>query len=171
MMGKDIERILSNVNDMNNIVLDRYLDVYTLPSEKIYTIPFKNTYDLLKEDYEKMKHIDELNFADKCNFNNSIGSPWTEFNSMMKVATLYLGFISTDSYKEMIPILMTQILDFKCALITYHDYVQRAFDNVYNDNEPSITFTNDSRGTQSTGNVSQKISNNVSVKDVDITPY
>lgn len=171
MMGKDIERILTNVNDMNNIVLDRYFDTDTINNAEKYTISFKDIYNLLNEDYKKMKHIDELNFADKCNFNNSIGSPWTEFTSMMKVATQYTEAIYTESYKEMIPILMTQIVDFKLALITYHDYIQRAFDNVYNDNVPSITFTNDSRGTQSTGNVSQKISNNVSVKDLNITPY
>lgn len=166
MMGKDIERILNNINDLNNVLLN----IYTEISEE-YIILFKNIHNLLNEDYEKMQHIDELNFADKCNFNNSIGSPWTEFTTLMSSLTTYIERINTESYKEMVPILIAQIVDFKSVLITYHDYVQRAFDNVYNDNVPSITFTSDSRGTQSTGNISQKISNNVSIKDANVTPY
>lgn len=167
MMGKDIERILTNLNDLNKILLN----LYKAEISKDYITPFKSTYELLNEDYKKMQHIDELNFADKSNFNNSIGSPWTEFTNLMESLSMYLDYISTISFKVMINILISQIIDFKLALIMYHDYVQRAFDNIYNDNVPSITFTNDSIGTQSTGNVSQKISNNVSVKDKDITPY
>ena len=62
-------------------------------------------------------------------------------------------------------------IDAKWALITYNDYTQRGFDNLYNNNESSITFTNDVKGTQTNGNIAQKIDNNVSVKEESIDPY
>ncbi len=160
MMGKDIERMLTNVNDLGRIILNSINNKSNIDQTEL-----DDTYNLLLEDYKKMQHVDELNFTDKSNFNNSIGSPWTEFENLMNILN------NITDIQSMIPMIYTCIIDFKWALITYHDYVQRAFDNIYNDNVPSITFTNDSRGTQSTGNVSQKISNNVSVKDADITPY
>ena len=174
MMGKDIERMLMNLNELNK--------GFSMSSDLSITLDFNDVYQLLNDDYIKMKHIDELNFADKSNFNNSIGSPWSEFDNLMETLKCFIDYKSSIDFNNAskdelqvlsnyVSIISIRIVDFKWALITYHDYVQRAFDNIYNDNVPSITFSNDSRGTQTTGNLSQKISNNVSVKDTDITPY
>lgn len=182
MMGKDIERMLTNINSLMYDVGDL---IFAIQSELMYNDlidSILSIFDDVKNDYNKMKNIDDQNYTDRKNFNNSIGSPWSEFDQLISsynyIRQPLINLETMSPSKEDLLFILSllnklniDIVNFKWALITYHDYIQRAFDNIYNDNVPSITFSNDSRGTQTTGNLSQKVSNNVSVKDADITPY
>ena len=139
------------------------------------------TLDEIEDDCWKMSNMDSKNYCDKKDLNNSIGSPWSEFAKLkvgIKDASDFYDAHNTLDYigeKAAMCALLNTVLsltiDAKWALITYNDYTQRGFDNLYNNNESSITFTNDVKGTQTNGNIAQKIDNNVSVKEESIDPY
>ena len=61
-------------------------------------------------------------------------------------------------------------VDAKWALITYHDYIQRGYDNKYNNNTPSVTF-NDGVGKKSIGNIDQKFDENVHIPQPSVDPF
>lgn len=196
MYGKDIERMLKSTNKIKKFIEDGVdsltramsgrlsVDEYRQEVASPYSGSFSalmSSLDDIESDCDKMKKMDNQNYCDKTEINNSIGSPWTEF------ARLKTGIQDLSSYYDAHPSLqylgektamcllmntvLTLVIDAKWALITYHDYTQRGFDNLYNDNTPSITFTKDVQGNQTTGNITQANDDNVHVKQPSTDPY
>ena len=140
-----------------------------------------NVVDDIEDDCKKMKDMDKKMFVDKSEFNNSIGSPWTEFEKLQEAikdmdryyanhsALNYIG--QKSAMCSLCNAVLSCAIDAKWSLIIYHDYVQRGFDNLYNNNVPSITFTDGLNNHQTTGNVDQNIDNNVGIKKESIDPY
>jgi hypothetical protein len=113
-------------------------------------------------------------------FNNSYGSPWTEMtklNSVLSSVETYIGLHSNMRFvgeKSALMGLLTMAssacVDAKWALITYNDYLQRGFDNKYNDNNASITFAR-TKDRRTTGNITQSFTENVHIAEESIDPY
>lgn len=113
-------------------------------------------------------------------FNNSVGSPWTEIanlQSAVSSAEAYAGSHAPFNYVgekagmlAMLNMVLSAAVDAKWALATYHDYVQRGYDNVYNGNNPSITFQ-ETVVREGIGNVKQDYDENVNVPPESIDPF
>lgn len=137
-----------------------------------------------EEDGEKLKGLEEGLYTDVKTLNNSYGSPWSEIHRLEEALKLLKSSGSRDlefigdkaSILALLNMTMSYAVDAKWALTLYHDYIQRGFDNKYNDNEPSIVFNKnyktdelDVRATM--GNKNQQIEENVHIKKGNYDPF
>lgn len=136
----------------------------------------------LSDYLSKLDSLEEGLYTDTKNFNNSIGSPWTEITSLRKAidnVTDYKGEDYTGDRTTVVGLLniiMIRAVDAKWAIISYHDYIQRGFDNIFNDNNPSITFKKnyqiDELDVRETiGQRNQAIDENVHIKKKNRDPF
>lgn len=191
MYGSDIEKMLRQIDSTKKLIEDTIDDIgdelgnpwssdANLSKKTNLQKTMKKLDDL--EDYcQKMDKMDKKLYVNKSECNNSIGSPWTEF------AKLKIGLKDAGDFYDKWPTLkyanqksamlaflnavLTEATDAKWALVTYHDFTQRGFDNMFNNNKPSMTFPNGVDGEQTTGNLDQEVDNNVSIKKKSIDPY
>lgn len=134
----------------------------------------------LKSSASTMAALGSDLYSDTTSFNNSIGSPWTEMSVLSSACSNIEYYVSTNGDLEytsqkigllsLLNSLITLAVDAKWAIITYHDYIQRGYDCVYNDNVPSIT-TKRTINEYTTGNLKQTISNNVNIAEESIDPF
>lgn len=199
MMGKDVERMLSNVNNLIKVCNDEIdsLAGAVIPYKKVLPVPpikpggqFPSTnypmveistaMDKVREDYFKMKDLNSSLYVNSKSFNNNIGSPWSELvklNDACEKAENYAAAHGTlsDPGEKMgmlaeMNIVLSNAVDFKYAVIIYHDYLQRGYDNNYNGKRPSISFKM-GKNKITTSNVKQKYEDNVNIPVPSIDPF
>ena len=198
MYGKDIENIIKNINDIYNTAVscmqtvagacggsvrtqsshagEGYGSCY--PSEISVSMPNISTITSIwgkQTWYTKLKKIQSEMYTNSNEFNNSIGSPWTEVDNLKKV----LDMVSSRNYGSYsrdiagIGLMLSQVtaacVDAKWAIITYNVYIQRGFDTIFN-GSPSVTFKTGLNKT-SMGNINQNIDENINIKKKQVSPY
>lgn len=126
----------------------------------------------------KMGGLDSGMYTGSNTFTNSIGSPWKELNQLQKAvsaATSYACPLNWVGSKAGLLALLNMVVqcavDAKSAITSYHDWVQRGFDHVYNGDVPSITHTTDPQGGQTIGMVNQQYNDNVNIPQPSIDPF
>lgn len=132
----------------------------------------------LSADFGKMGSLEKDLYSGTTNFNNSYGSPWTELNKLNESITALQGVMATPikftSQKVALIAVMSAVMgrtvDAKWAIITYNDYIQRGFDKMYNDRNPSIT-TKRTINKLSVGNLEQQFDENVNIPEESIDPF
>lgn len=134
----------------------------------------------IKEDTDKFSKLQKKMFSKASKFFNSLGSPFSEYDALMDACKSVKTYASSHSglkylgekisLLSLVQPIIPCLVDFKIALITYNDYIQRGYDNVYNDNKPSITIQRQ-KNKKTTGNIQQKGNNNVEVPQESIDPY
>lgn len=134
----------------------------------------------LSSDASKMANLASNLYSDVSSFNNSAGSPWIEISNLNSACSNLQSFVSTNgnfvyvsqkvALMSLLNSVMTLAVDAKWAIITYHDYVQRGYDCVYNGNTPSVT-TKRTINEYTTGNLKQTIANNVNIAEESIDPF
>mgnify|MGYP001104294274 CR=1 FL=1 len=139
-----------------------------------FSSPITNAWDSMDPDYNKMKTLEKGLFTDPSNFNNSYGSPWAEMHKLKKAIDDMKDYVSSHptlyfmgekvGLLGIINLVHSSSVDFKWALIKYHDYTQRGYDTVFNANKPSITHKK-SKNKKSIGNLKQKYDENVNVEE------
>lgn len=201
MMGKDVERILNNVNNLINVINENISSFANevVPADGVLGVPpikpgrsiypgtnhpmnaISDAMDTLRfADHQNMKSLNKSLFVGSEEFNNNIGSPWNELeklNNVVSIAESYAashGTLSDPGEKmgmlSIYNMMLSNAIDFKWAIIYYHDYIQRGYDNNYNNKQPSITFkTGLNKITNS--NIKQKFEDNVNVKTPSIDPF
>jgi len=131
-------------------------------------------------DCGKMGSLGGSLYTGTSSFNNSIGSPWTEISKLQQAvsdAAAYSGAHSPFNYVgekagmlAMLNMVMSAAVDAKWAIITYHDYVQRGYDDEYNGKKPSITYK-DGLDKVTNGNLVQKYEENVHIPTKPLEPF
>jgi hypothetical protein len=132
-------------------------------------------------DIEKMGSLESGLYTSSSSFNNSVGSPWTEIHNLESAIGVVTGTSGNlvGNKTELIAalnIVLTRAVDAKWAIITYADYLQRGYDNKYNDNNPSITFKKNYKNDeldvkQTIGVKNQDNINNVHIKKNNYDPW
>lgn len=156
------------------------------PLEKPYPITnpmpdIMKEYNKLDPDIEKISTMGDNLYTDTDTFNNSIGSPYKEIDSLKNVinkANTYASKNSPFKYvsqkSSMLSLLNTIIEycnDTKFSLMINHQYIQQGFDHNYNNDEPSITWRY-SIDDDTIGNLTQEYDENVNIhKDNDYDIY
>lgn len=97
-------------------------------------------------DVGKMASLGSSLYTSASSFNNSYGSPWTEMNRL-EHAIAALPPADSLTWRGdrtrllcLMTVALNRAIDAKWAVVIYHDYLQRGYDNQYNGNEPSITL-------------------------------
>ena len=183
--------ILSLIQSMNNpIEMEEYHiagdvinETFQLSEQEINEVSSSYIQALLSLsalslDVDKINTLANDSYFDIKSFNNSCGSPWTEINRlknvMDKLHDVAKNLIKYQSQKSgllgLLNLVMSCAIDAKWALITYNDYIQRGYDNKFNDKRPSITFKR-SIGEESTGNLNQNFDENVNIEPESIDPF
>lgn len=134
----------------------------------------------LNPDCGKMDTLSSTLYTGTPTFNNSLGSPWGELSNLQKAvadAEAYAGSFAPFNYVgekagmlAMLNMVMAAAVDAKWAMAVYHDYVQRGYDNIFNGNEPSITFQ-ETLEREGIGNVKQPYTENVNIPDPPLDPF
>ena len=145
-----------------------------------FVSPIRSAMNSIVSDFQKMNELANGLYVDINSFNNGYGSPWTELNKLEESIKLAESFSHSHSNLNwigekagllgLLNSILSASIDSKWALIYYHDYIQRGYDNKYNDNDPSIKF-NTGIDTQSIGNVKHDYSENVHIKEPSIDPF
>lgn len=198
-MGKDVERMISNVNNLITVCNSEInsLAGAVIPAKKVLPVsPIKSggqflgtnypmveistAMDKVREDYSKMKSLNKSLYVSSNDFNNQIGSPWTELIQLNEACEMAENYASahatlTDPGEKMgmlalMNIVLSNAVDFKYAVTIYHDYLQRGYDNNYNGKQPSITFKM-GKNKITTSNLKQRYSDNVNVPTPSIDPF
>lgn len=131
-----------------------------------------------EEDSGKLDGLESGLYTESTTFNNSYGSPWTEIQKLQSALTAVKSFGSGDlrfvgekaALIGLLSMAMAYAVDAKCAVITYHDYIQRGYDAKYNDKEPSITFKRPNKK-DTIGNIDQDFEENVNVERPTYDPF
>lgn len=143
------------------------------------TSSIKSAVDCISGDCGKMNSLSNGLYTNSSSFNNGYGSPWTELNKLTEAIDNAVSFESSNgtdyvgnkaALLSMINIVISYAVDAKWAIIYYHDYIQRGYDNKYNGNEPSIKFTTGIEK-ETVGNVNQEFEENVHIKKPSIDPF
>lgn len=113
-------------------------------------------------------------------FNNGYGSPWTEMNKLEEAIATAEAFAGAHANLDwlgekagllgLLNAVLSAAVDAKWALTVYHDYIQRGYDNKFNGNVPSITFTSGIQK-ETIGNVSHDYNENVHIEQPSIDPF
>lgn len=145
-----------------------------------YTDPLVELGDTLQEDIDKLKQIQEKMYTDVTEFNNGYGSPWTEIYDIKSKIDLVKDYADTYpnlqwigekfALLNLIQMIFHTTIDAKWALIHYHDWVQRAYDNQFNDNAPSISWNHFEKG-KTIGNIDQEFGENVRIPTPNEDPF
>lgn len=199
MMGPDIERILSFINNVKEICekqIGILESVITLPIEvnpvthienpdlgtasSPFAEPIITAVESSRDDLIKMQSLNDGMYIGATSFNNSYGSPWKELANLDKSVEKLRVFVSANpiltyhGHKVMMAHYIHNIhsdaVDAKWALTYFHDYTQRGFDDVFNGKSPSFTWSLPS-GEQGIGNVKQGITENVGIPAPDPSPF
>lgn len=206
MMGKDIERIISNtdsfINTVNTSILefaeDITLSIKITGSRGLTNVPAPysaieviqksinpmtsiiSSFQSLSSDLDKMNSLKGNLYVSSNSFNSSIGSPWNEFNRLKDMVNKgkqysinHKDFLLMGKKVGMISILnmiLSNAVDFKYAITNYHDYIQRGYDNEYNNKRPSITFKT-GLDKITNANIKQKYDDNVNIPVPSIDPF
>lgn len=198
MMGNDVERILSNINNIKDVTEncikslsnatayrlevypDSHLEKEKPSSASSYVDPINSALSSFNEDIDKMNNLSSTMYIDVKQFNNGYGSPWEEITKLKDSIKSAVDYGSSHSNLDwlgektgllsMLNIILGYTIDAKWAIIYYHDYIQRGYDNVYNNNIPSIKFP-DSLDKDTIGNIDQKYDENVNIPPKSIDPF
>ena len=136
--------------------------------------------DTLQEDITKLEEIEADMYKPIEEFNNQYGSPWKEIyilkekiDNMKTYAEEFpnLQWIGEKhSLLNLMRIVVPFAVDAKWALIHYHDWIQRAYDNKFNENKPSIAWNDFVHG-KTIGNIHQDNEGNVRIEDKTNDPF
>lgn len=197
MMGKDVERILSGIdavkdaasNSSGSLALamsyragfdehNRESEVHA--SSSGFMSPVINAIAGIESDCGRMSELKSGLYTDSKAFNNSYGSPWTELSNLQNAVSVAKSFASShDPLKfvgekaalaELLNKVVLAAIDARWALMHFHDYIQRGYDNKYNNNIPSITFPGGD-GKDTIGNIVHHYDENVHIPEPSIDPY
>lgn len=205
MMGQDVERMVSGIEAVKDAAIAGIISLsnatgYQLISRETHAgigagpcspeeieVPdgdpmsaVSAAIGAMSSDCGKMDSLGGSLYTGTSNFNNSLGSPWTEMSKLQQAvsdAAAYSGAHSPFNYVgekagmlAMLNMVMSAAVDAKWALIIYHDYVQRGYDDAYNGKKPSITFR-DGLDKETNGNLVQKYGENVNIPTKPIEPF
>ncbi len=133
-------------------------------------------------DIIKMKQIDKNNYVGVNSFNATYGSPWKEMYRLQdQIETVkeygnkypelqWIG--EKHTLKSLMQLALTYTIDAKWAISMYHDWIQRGYDTMYNDNEPSITWDRfDGPTKESIGIKDQDYKENINLEKPTLDPY
>lgn len=117
---------------------------------------------ILGDDKNKMQSISDNMYTDKETFNNSYGSPWKEIDILKeKIDNLEEYTITHTSLQwhgekfaimNLMQIILSYAIDAKWAITHYQDFIQRAYDHQFNNNEASIKWEDFNNGATTGGN-------------------
>lgn len=191
MLGKDCERIISNIDAIKSAIEQAILAVgssaaYQITTEGVHgeqeiPNPASGILDSvagmagqISADVSKMSQLGNGLYTSTDTFNNSAGSPFTEISALSDALSSLTASITwlgdrTNALAQL-QVAYGRAIDAKWAIIYYHDYIQRGYDHKYNDNNPSITFKAGLHR-DTIGNVSQEYNTNVNIKEKSIDPY
>lgn len=149
-------------------------------SASAFIEPIKQSMESIADDCGKMDSLCSGLYTSANTFNNGYGSPWTELNKLNESISSVEAFTSAHSDLKwvsekctlvaLLSIIVSAAVDAKWALIHYHDYIQRGYDNKYNENNPTIKFTS-GLNKESIGNINQEYHENVNIKKPSIDPF
>lgn len=152
---------------------------YELPAT-VYVSPIRAAMQSISSDYAKMNSLASMLYTSTSSFNNCYGSPWTELNRLEDDISSAEAFAAAHptlpwvgdkaGLLALLNKILTSSIDAKWAITHYHDYIQRGYDNVYNNNDPSITFNTSLDGV-SIGNINQVNEENVHIKPKSNDPF
>lgn len=207
MMGKDCERIIKNISNIEELLEYSVVNISKLNSPPIiidgshshdengnssklefmekdtpvdlseYLSDLISKFDEVLPDLEKIKILERGLYVKTSEFNNSIGSPWTEINKFKDIIERIKSAVNADYVGNrsevitLINIAMMRVTDAKWAMLTYHDYIQRGFDAKFNDKRPSIAFKQANKKDESIGNIRQDFEENVNIPKKHIDPW
>lgn len=144
-----------------------------------YVDPIVDIGKELQKDLEKMKDIEDNMYTEKETFNNNYGSPWKEIyilKEKIDIVEKYgkdfpeLQWIGEKhTLMSLMHIVLSYTVDAKWAFIVYQDWMQRAYDHRFNNNEPAITW--DKFKDQTIGQWEQEYDENVNIKKPSKDPY
>lgn len=142
--------------------------------------PIRSAMTGISDDCSKMNSLSNGLYTSASTFNNGYGSPWTELSVLESTITVAESFANSHSSLNwigeksgllaLLNAVLSAAVDAKWALIYYHDYIQRGYDNKFNGNTPSVTFTS-GLNKESTGNIQQDFDENVHIKKPSIDPF
>lgn len=145
-----------------------------------YVNPIRSAMSTISTDRNKMNTLARGLYTSINSFNNEYGSPWTELNKLedaIKSAEVFAAAHSElewlgekDGLLGLLNKVLTLSIDAKWALIHYHDYIQRGYDNIFNGKIPSIKFKK-GLNQESIGNVDQNYNENVNTEKPSIDPF
>jgi hypothetical protein len=135
---------------------------------------------VLGDDAGKMKEIENNMYTGAETFNNSYGSPWKEIymlkgkiDKLEEYATQHstLQWIG-EKYAliNLMQIILSYAVDAKWAITHYQDYMQRGYDNQFNDKKASVVWDDFEKG-GTIGNRDQEFSDNVNIERESNDPY
>ena len=139
--------------------------------------PVSGAYSVLETYYTKMKQLEDNHYVESTDFHDSVGSPWNELTRLRSAVKRGEQFGSLNYVGDkagmlaILNLILSLTVDVKWSIIYYHDYIQRGFDYMFNDNNPSLTYTNDLEGKQTIGNLRQDYKENVNLPEESIDPY
>lgn len=143
--------------------------------------PVSSAMSALSEDVKKMDYLNDGLYVSSSEFNNQIASPWNELNKLqacVNAGAAYSGAHAPFNYVgekagmlALLNMIMTAAVDTKWAMTVYHDYIQRGYDNQFNNNIPSVKFPSGITSDRSTGNVVQEFYENVNINEPSIDPF
>ncbi len=135
----------------------------------------------MSDDTGKMKSLSDNNYTGAASFNNGLGSPWAELEKLKQAVadgSVYSEAHAPFNYVgekagilALLNMIMSAAVDAKWAIVIYHDYIQRGYDNQFNGNVPSITFDATVSGGKTTGNLKQQFDENVNIPEPSIDPF
>jgi hypothetical protein len=192
MLGQDCERMISSINSIKVTIEEAIKQIGSSASYQITTegthgeTEVSNPYDIsilnavsnmasnLSSDVSKMSSLGNNLYTSTSSFNNSCGSPWAElatfYDSLQNLSLSITWMGDRITALSVLTIALSRAIDAKWAIIYYHDYIQRGYDHVYNDNNPSIT-TKAGLHRETIGNVTQDYDTNVNIPKESIDPY
>ena len=151
-----------------------------LATASTYIDPIRRAMESIADDCSKMNTLGENLYTSANTFNNGYGSPWTELNKLNEAISNAEKYASGHSdlqwsneksaFLSLLSVIVSAAVDAKWALTIYHDYIQRGYDNKFNDNIPSIKFTSGIEK-ESIGNIKQDFKENVNIKKKSIDPF
>lgn len=193
MMGKDAERIGAGIDAVKDALANGIQALCNNSSYQITTSGMHgevenpkpgsgfmtaavNALGVLDVDVGKMNALASELYTSPTSFNNSYGSPWTELNNL-KAAVIDASSHDTVNFMGdrlcllgYMQVALSRAIDAKWAIVVYHDYIQRGFDNKFNNNEPSIKFSA-GINRESIGNLKQEYDENVNIPKESIDPF
>ena len=149
-------------------------------SAEEYVAPILAIGNSLNVDVGRLRRIENTNYVNINEFHNSIGSPWSEIYDLNeRISTIreyaekypnlqWLG--EKHSLLALMKEVSSYAVDAKWAIVHYHDWIQRAYDNTFNENEPSIYWDHFEYG-NTIGNIHQEVEENVHIEDECIDPF
>jgi hypothetical protein len=118
----------------------------------LYNTPIQLLGAKLLIDIIKMKTIEAKMYINIKKFHTGYGSPWKEIYILKEKIddlNIYASSFPTlqwlgekHSMLNLMQIVLSYTIDAKFAIMTYHDWIQRGYDHIFNGNKPSITWDN-----------------------------